>query len=172
MDAHDPAVSWGLHLRAEPPCPGGFEYNGGSLPGLFAQRRNLLSPGFWKLLREIVRFNKRALKSRYQPSDRTVGEWLERYGFDGPMVARYLLPMAGAIWSASPKRILDFPVQSLFHFMDNHGLQRSMDSVQWCSLRGGSQTYVKSLVASCTARIPHSSARRSVDEVHRTTLKS
>ena len=151
VDAHDTEMSFSVSLPARG-RRGGFEYNGGSLPGLFAQRRNLLSPRFWKLLREIVRFNKRALKSRYQPSDRTVGEWLERYGFDGPMVARYLLPMAGAIWSASPKRILDFPVQSLFHFMDNHGLLSLGNRPQWCSLRGGSQTYVKSLVASCTAQ--------------------
>ena len=52
---------------------------------------------------------------------------------------------------ASPKRILDFPVQSLFHFMDNHVLSLG-NRPQWCSLRGGSQTYVKSLVASCTAQ--------------------
>ena len=61
VDAHDTEMSFSVSLPTHG-RRGGFEYNGGSLPGLFAQRRNLLSPGFWKLLREIVRFNKRALR--------------------------------------------------------------------------------------------------------------
>ncbi len=34
-----------------------FEYNGHSLRTLFAQKRNLLRPTFWRLLKDIVRFN-------------------------------------------------------------------------------------------------------------------
>ena len=38
----------------------GLEYNGTSLDTLFAQRRNLLRPSFWRMLRDILRFNRTA----------------------------------------------------------------------------------------------------------------
>ena len=133
---------------------GGFEYNGGSLGGLFVQRSQIVSLTFWKLLKEISRFNLRAKASltHEQGLERTVGEWLDLHGFDESMVTRYLLPLAGAVWSASPQRIRDFPTRSLFHFLHNHGLLDLKDRPNWHSLRGGSQTYINSLVAGCSAR--------------------
>jgi len=151
VDPHDTEMSFSVSLPRGGKR-GGFEYNGGSLAGLFAQRRNLLNPRFWKLLRDIVRFNQLAKASRQtELGDQTVGAWLDQHGFGQAMVTQYLLPMAGAIWSASPQRIRDFPIQSLFHFLDNHGLLNLEDRPQWCSLRGGSRTYVNALLDACSA---------------------
>ncbi len=133
---------------------GGFEYNGGSLGGMFAQRSNLLSLKYWKLLKEIPRFNRLAKASRTEDQilDKKFGDWLDEHGFDPWMVTRYLLPLAGAVWSMSPERVLDFPIQSLFHFLDNHGLLDLSKRPQWYSLHDGSQTYVNALSAVTRAR--------------------
>ena len=151
VDPHDTEMSFSVSLPRGGKR-GHFEYNGGSLAGLFAQRRNVLNPKFWLLLRDIARFNNRAKRDRQSElGDQTVGAWLDKHSFNPDMITRYLLPMAGAIWSASPQRIRDFPVQSLFHFLDNHGLLNLSDRPQWCSLRGASQTYVNALVDACSA---------------------
>ena len=150
VDPHDTEMSFSVSLPKNGKR-GAFEYNGGSLTGLFAQRRNLLNPSFWSLLKDIARFNRLAKEARQTDlSGQTVRDWLSKHGFNEAMVTRYLLPMAGAIWSASPERIRDFPVQSLFHFLDNHGLLDLNNRPQWCSLRGGSQTYVNALVDACS----------------------
>jgi predicted NAD/FAD-binding protein len=151
VDPHNTEMSFSVSLPRNG-RRGAFEYNGASFGGLFAQRRNILNVNFWLLLKDILRFNKLAKASRQSDlGDQTVGEWLDRYGFGRGMVTQYLLPMAGAVWSASPQRIRDFPIQSLFHFLDNHGLLNLSDRPQWCSLRGGSQTYVRPLVNACSA---------------------
>ena len=118
---------------------GGFEYNGASLAGLFVQRRNLIRPMHWLLLREIARFNREAKASLRAGlgSDLSTGQWLAARGFGQQMLSRYLLPMTGSIWSASPSRILDFPATSMLHFLDNHGLLDLTNRPQWFSLRGG-----------------------------------
>ncbi len=126
---------------------GGFEYNGGNWRGLFAQYSNAFRPSFWQLLREIMRFTRRASETLKQgiTIDESIGDWLTNNNFKGAFVAHYLLPMSGAIWSTSPRRVLDFPISALFHFLANHGLLDLSDRPQWYSLRGGSQTYVQSL---------------------------
>ncbi len=81
-----------------------FEYNGHTLASLFAQRRNLLNPSFYRLLSDILRFNKQAtadLESKRLPADMTLGENLDQHGYGEAFQRRYLLPMGAAIWSAS-----------------------------------------------------------------------
>ena len=137
-----------------PSGAGAFEYNGGGIRGLFAQPSNVLRPRFWRLLRGIVRFNGLARQALKDPAqgDRSLGSWLAEHGFGEDVVNRYLLPMAGAVWSASPERIRDFPIGSLFHFLDNHGLLELNNRPQWYSLRGGSQTYVRALADTTPAK--------------------
>lgn len=142
---------------------GSFEYNGGSMGGLFAQRSNLVNGRFWNMLREILRFNRLAKAAHRQANmlDESIGSWLDKNGFSEDMVVRYLLPMAAAVWSASTHRIRDFPVRSLFHFLDNHGLLDIQDRPQWFSLLGGSQSYVAALSASSGAQfLTHTAVAR------------
>jgi hypothetical protein len=153
ISPHPTEMSFSVSLT-EDGVRGGFEYNGASLAGLFVQRRNLIRPMHWLLLREIARFNREAkawLRAGVE-SDLPTGQWLAARGFGQQMLSRYLLPMTGAIWSASPSRILDFPANSMLHFLDNHGLLDLANRPQWFSLRGGSQTYVQSLARACDAR--------------------
>ncbi len=82
----------------------GLEYQGGTLNGLFAQRRNILRPAFWGMLRDILRFNRDA-RSDFAADGTccvTLAEYLRQRRYGKWMIERYLRPMIAAIWSASP----------------------------------------------------------------------
>ncbi|WP_342595653.1 FAD-dependent oxidoreductase [Salinicola lusitanus] len=133
-----------------------FEYNGHTLTSLFAQRRNLLRPRFYRLLNDIVRFNRRAtgdfLADRLSPS-LTLGDYLagENYGED--FQRRYLLPMGGAIWSASEAGMRDFPARFFVRFFHHHGLLSLTDRPQWHTIMGGSRAYIAPLTEPYRERI-------------------
>jgi predicted NAD/FAD-binding protein len=152
IDATATDMSFSVSLPG-PKGRGAFEYSGAGINGLFAQRSNALRPSFWRLLRDIDRFNRagRATLRGGDFEDEPVGEWLSRRSFSAEFINRYLLPMAGAVWSASPQKIRAFPISSLFHFLDNHGLLEWNNRPQWLSIRGGSEVYVRQLVKACRA---------------------
>ena len=125
-----------------------FEYNGNNLNSLFAQRRNLLSPGFWGMLRDILRFNRQAprdLQERRISADMTLGDYLEAGGYGPRFIRHYILPMGAAIWSMSMADMLKFPLQFFVRFFKNHGLLSIDDRPQWCVIEGGSSRYIDPL---------------------------
>lgn len=127
----------------------GLEYQGNSLNGLFAQRRNLLRPSFLRMLRDIMRFNRRgvaATASDELKDGRSVGQFLEQCGVGRRFVDHYLAPMAAAIWSSKPRAILDFPADFLIGFFANHGLLQLRNRPQWRTIIGGSRNYVEALL--------------------------
>ena len=127
---------------------GRLEYNGASLNALFAQRRNLLRPSFYRMIRDILRFNETAVDSlEAEDPDETLGRYLERHGYSHEFLAHYLVPMIAAIWSSEPVAVADMPVRFLVRFFDNHGLLQLKDRPQWRVIKGGSREYVKRLVA-------------------------
>jgi len=140
--AYQPAeMSFALACRQS-----GLEYCGRSLNALFAQRRNLLRPAFYRMLAGILRLNRHAEALCDAPAEQTLGDFLRERGFSGEVVNDYLLPMAGAIWSANPDGILEFPARSFGRFFRNHGLLTVSDQPQWQTVCGGSREYVKTLV--------------------------
>ncbi len=142
---------------------GGLEYNGRSLDALFAQRRNLLRPRFYRMIRDILRFNKEASNESHSHIDGlTVGEFLAINAYGREFADQYLVPMAAAIWSAEPKRVLDMPIDFLVRFFSNHGLLQLSDRPTWRVVSGGSREYVKKLVAGHRDRIRLNSPVRSV----------
>ena len=133
---------------------GALEYSGSSLNGLFAQRSNLLRPKFYRMIRDILRFNHEALPSVEQLSDtRSVGDYLAENGYSQEFVNYYLVPMAAAIWSAEPVSVLDMPILFLVRFFANHGLLQIKDRPVWRVIKGGSRQYVNKLVAAHRDRI-------------------
>ena len=127
---------------------GALEYSGNNLNTMFAQRRNLLSVAHWKMIRQILRFNKQA-KSDLQTKQNlhlSLGAYLEKYGFNERMQSAYLLPMAAAIWSCPVQTMMKFPVGSFLQFFENHGLLNIEDRPQWETIKGGSQTYIDALL--------------------------
>ncbi|MDR5875235.1 NAD(P)/FAD-dependent oxidoreductase [Vreelandella gomseomensis] len=133
-----------------------FEYNGHTLTSLFAQRRNLLNPSFYRLLADIMRFNKQAtrdLENDRLPSDMTLGDYLDQNGYGRAFQRRYLLPMGAAIWSASISDLRAFPLTFFVRFFRNHGLLSVNHRPQWHTLVGGSRGYIPALTAPYAARI-------------------
>jgi uncharacterized protein len=129
----------------------GVEYNGHSLNSLFAQRRNLLSPRFWDMVRDILRFNREALNDLNQQriaSDMTLGDYLKANAYSERFIQHYIVPMGAAIWSMSLNDMLGFPLQFFVRFFKNHGLLSVSDRPQWCVVEGGSSSYVAPLTES------------------------
>ena len=147
----------------------GLEYQGSSLNGLFAQRSNLLSPRFYGMLRDIVRFNRQAEEILAQPSTISLGAYLEQRKYGVPFIKHYLLPMSAAIWSCPPHRILDFPLLFLVRFLNNHGLLQLRNRPQWKTIVGGSQEYIRPLTQPLQHQIrlncPVVSVRRTSENV-------
>ena len=128
----------------------GTEYNGKNLNSLFAQRRNLLSPGFWGMLRDIVRFNREALRDLEEQriaADTTLGAYLRQNGYGQRFIEHYIVPMGSAIWSMSLGDMHHFPLQFFVRFCKNHGLLSITHRPQWRVVSGGSRTYVEALSA-------------------------
>ncbi|WP_339515035.1 NAD(P)/FAD-dependent oxidoreductase [Pseudomonas sp. RL_15y_Pfl2_60] len=129
----------------------GTEYNGNNLNSLFAQRSNLLSPRFWNMVRDILRFNREVIDDlnnhRIHPS-MTLGQYLKAGGYCSRFTEHYIVPMGAAIWSMSLQDMLDFPLQFFVRFFKNHGLLSVNKRPQWCVIEGGSSSYIEPLSAS------------------------
>ncbi|MGY4533797.1 putative NAD/FAD-binding protein [Pseudomonas sp. TE3786] len=129
----------------------GVEYNGNTLNSLFAQRRNLLSPAFWGMLRDILRFNREALEDLHSQrigAGTTLGAYLQARGYRQRFIDHYIVPMGAAIWSMSLGEMLNFPLQFFVQFFSNHGLLSVNNRPQWHVVSGGSRSYVEPLCAS------------------------
>jgi len=127
-----------------------LEYNGNTLSSLFAQRRNLFRPWFWRMLLDIVRFNKlgkQLLQHDDADLDLTLGDFLAKHGFGQAIRDNYLMPMGAAIWSAGLADMPAFPVRFFLNFFNNHGLLNISNRPQWAVIKGGSKCYVEALLA-------------------------
>ncbi|WP_394176947.1 NAD(P)/FAD-dependent oxidoreductase [Thalassotalea litorea] len=126
-----------------------MEYNGHNLDTLFAQRRNIFSPKFWLLIKEILKFNKRC-KAMYSsdniPLDQTLGDFLQEQGFSDYFSQHYILPMGAAIWSSSIEQMMDFQLDFFIRFFHNHGLLNIADRPQWYVIENGSRSYIQPLI--------------------------
>lgn len=131
-----------------------FEYNGSSLGRLFSQRRNLLRPSFYRMIRDILRFNREApLHAAADGASLSVGEYIRRQGYSTAFECRYLVPMAAAIWSARPASVNEMPLSFLVGFFEHHGLLQRRGRPRWRVVRGGSRSYVDKLTAGFRDRI-------------------
>lgn len=133
-----------------------FEYNGNNLNSLFAQRSNILSPGFWGMLRDILHFNRQApldLQEHRISADMTLGDYLTAGGYGERFVRHYIVPMGAAIWSMSLADMLGFPLQFFVRFFKNHGLLSVNNRPQWCVIEGGSSAYIEPLTRGFRERI-------------------
>ena len=135
----------------------GLEYRGADLNGLFAQRRNLLNPKFYRLLMDMLKFFRLGEAMLDADSDvdesESVESFLRRNKFSDQFVQQYFLPMGAAIWSSSYDSFRDFPIRFIAEFYKNHGLLGVKDRPQWKVIQGGSKQYVKALTNGWTDQI-------------------
>jgi predicted NAD/FAD-binding protein len=126
-----------------------IEWAGTDFGSLFAQARNALRADFWRMLRDLLRFNREttAMQLADRVYDVTVGEFLDAGDYSGPFREWYLLPMAAAIWSVPEREVLDFPLPTFVRFCHHHGLLRISNRPQWRTVVGGARTYVNRIAA-------------------------
>ena len=153
---------------------GRFEWRGGGgstfekALGLFAQRRNLLSPSYLRMLAEILRFNRQSVADLRAGhlAGLTLGEYFRVRAFAPRLLADYLAPMGAAIWSSPPEEIFSFPAENFVTFFDNHRLLHH-ERPHWLTVKGGSRRYVERLTAAYRSSIRLGCAAISVERNHR-----
>lgn len=153
-ELHVPLATSDMSFSVQAPLGGGntLEWCGSNLDSVFAQRRNLGKRAFWRMLRDILRFNREATALARLPDaelddSQTVGDYLQRKGYGDTFLHWYLLPMTACIWSCPPGQMLDFPLATLVRFCHNHGLLQVHNRPQWFTVRGGARQYVQKIVA-------------------------
>lgn len=136
-------------------CAGeGLEYSGASLRHFFAQRRNLLRPSHWWMLREILRFFARAPRLLETAEDgMLLGDYLREEGYGRRFREQFILPMGAAIWSAPLQQIARYPARRFIRFFVNHGMLELRDRPLWRVVEGGSRSYVEALTRPFRAQI-------------------
>ncbi|MGB7326633.1 MAG: FAD-dependent oxidoreductase [Rubripirellula sp.] len=132
----------------------GLEYQGSSFNGLFAQRRNLVRPSFYRMLWDITRFNRKAIEFCDSGDDRTsLGQFLDRIGVGFEFREQYFVPMSAAIWSADPACLSRFPAKFILGFCRNHGLLQLTNRPQWLTIANRSRNYVEPLMRPLDDRV-------------------
>jgi predicted NAD/FAD-binding protein len=132
----------------------GLEYNGASINTLFAQRRNVVRPSFYRMLMDILRFNREAPGLlEHSSGTMTLGEYLDSNGYSQQFIDHYIIPMGAAIWSSTPEGMRSVPARFFIRFFNNHGLLTVNDRPTWRVIKGGSRQYVEKLVAGHRDRI-------------------
>ncbi|MDP2227864.1 MAG: FAD-dependent oxidoreductase [Moraxellaceae bacterium] len=153
-----------------------LEWAGEGLGTLFAQTRNLWRPAFWRMVRDILRFNRasHALLDRVRGSGMSLGQLLDVDGYSAEFRDWYLFPMGAAIWSSPLKGMADFPAETFLQFCLNHGLLQIFDRPQWKSIRNGSREYVRAMLKrlpDVRLSTPVTSVRRLPDAVEVTSSR-
>nr|WP_316641616.1 FAD-dependent oxidoreductase [uncultured Roseateles sp.] len=145
-----------------------LEWSGSDLNSVFAQRRNLVRPGFWRMLADLLRFNRLCTElatageeaSLAQP----IADFLREHRFSAEFREWYLLPMVACIWSCPTAQMLQFPIATLIRFCHNHGLLQVANRPQWFTVRGGARHYVDKMLA----RLPDARLNTPVRRLRRT----
>jgi predicted NAD/FAD-binding protein len=132
----------------------GLEYNGNTLNSMFAQRSNLFRPSFLRMIRDILRFNREAVKSLdHEDAELPLGEYLHKHNYCDEFKQHYIIPMGAAIWSTEASRMQSFPARFFIRFFHNHGLLSINDRPIWHVIKGGSREYLKPLTRPFAKRI-------------------
>ena len=141
----------------------GLEYNGTTLNSLFAQRSNLVKPSFYRMINDILRFNKIAVAILdTEQANKSMAEILKEGDYSKEFIEHYLIPMGAAIWSSHPDQMMQFPAGFFIRFFHNHGMLNIDDRPVWHVIKGGSREYVKKLTAPFSEKIRHSTTVKNI----------
>lgn len=141
-----------------------LEWSGSNLNTVFAQRSNLVNPRFWRMLRDLLRFNALTTRMAQDPSTpglyQTLGDFLRQERFSTEFCEGYFLPMMACIWSCPTAQMLEFPVSTMVRFCHNHGLLQISNRPQWWTVQGGARHYVEKITAGIVDKRLNTPVRR------------
>ena len=142
---------------------GACEYSGSGVAGLFAQKRNLLRPRFWTMLRDLRRFYREAPGDLAALGEASLEQYLDRAGYGAAFRKDHLYPMAAAIWSSPSLGIRDYPAAAFIAFCQNHALLQTGQRPPWHTVAGGSRSYVEALRTGFSGTVRCGAAVRQID---------
>lgn len=151
-------------------CPdSGLEYGTRNLASLFCQKKNIFSPSFLLMLKDLRRFYREAPADADAPRSQTLGSYLEQHGFSDMFARNHLLPMCSALWSQPIDNALDLPISHVVSFMRHHQMLKLFGRPQWQVVKGGSKMYVEAFCSRFHGQIrcdtPVRSVRRGLGQV-------
>lgn len=146
----------------------GLEYNGHGLSSLFAQKKNLFKPQFFRFLYEITKFNRLAKQTAYEniEQQQTLGDFLQQHDLSDYFTENYILPMGAAIWSSSLADMRNIPLDFFLRFFLNHGLLDIVNRPQWYVIPGGSREYVNRILVEIESLIKLNSPVQQVSRLN------
>ena len=146
----DTDMSFSVHCERS-----GLEYNGTSFNKLFAQRKNIINIRFWRMLKDINRFNKEAVRLLHGAADDriTVEDYVQRHGYGREFLDHYLAPLGASLWSSPAGRFRQFPLLFVIEFLNNHCMLQLGGRPQWKTVKAGAREYVKKLTRGFKDRI-------------------
>jgi predicted NAD/FAD-binding protein len=132
-----------------------LEWNGAGLNKIFGQRKNLVNPRFWQMLKSLTRFNQEAVPALEsgEYDELSIEEYAEARGYGEDFLAFFLIPMSSAIWSTDPQRMRAFPIRTLLRFFYNHGFLGLDTHHQWYTVTGGSRCYIERLMTQLDVQV-------------------
>lgn len=158
VDTQETTMSFALRNEQS-----GLEYNATRLSTLFCQRRNLVSPRFWGMVQDILRFYREApALLQGDAIGPSLGDYLAEHRYSTAFRDDHLVPMASALWSSPAQQILQFPARYLVQFMANHCMLQANDRPPWRVIKGGSKSYVEAWQAQCKAKLRLSTPVRGI----------
>lgn len=160
VETLDTEMTFGVSLD-----DGHTEYSGTDLFTLFAQKRNLLRPRHWGMIRDILRFYREAPRHGPEAETQSLGQFLDAGRYGAAFRDDHLLPMAAAIWSGPIEEMMELPAAAFVRFCDNHHLMIAGARPPWRTVKGGSQRYVEKLLADSKL---HVRANCAVERIKRT----
>jgi predicted NAD/FAD-binding protein len=132
----------------------GIEYSPHNLNAFFAQRRNLLSPSFWRVILEIFLLRGRFDRILNQENAWTpLVPYLRERGFSARFIELFIVPLGASLWSTDPERFEEFPLEAFVRFFKNHGFLNIRNPFEWRVIRGGSKKYVEKMTQGFADRI-------------------
>jgi len=127
------------------------EWSTRGLRGVFAKPMQLARPSHYAMLTDLFRFYRDARRTLDEadagrPTGMTLDEYLADRRLGRGFADHFLVPLTAAVWSTAPDRIGTFPVDYLLRFLDHHGLIGHGRNVEWRTVTGGSQAYVRAIL--------------------------
>ena len=135
----------------------GLVYSASNLNKLFCQRKNLLSPTFYRMILDIVRFYQSGNKILLNADNSlTANDYFIINHYSKTFREDNIYPMISALWSTPVALVKFYPIRYLVEYMQAHGMMQLSNRPVWQVLNNGSFEYqqkLKEQLKQCTWRL-------------------